>query len=152
MKRFVSYKLRPERLTRYHITMYEKSTDRTEGAVRRKTIALANFLAVSLAVGAAVAMAQPILPIDVDQQREKAVMAARAGSYATALVDIEILRAVAILLVVVHHAKGSLFVWHGEFLNRFYSYFWGPAELPEGSLPTRTIPTRGGSRRDRRCW
>ena len=48
MKRFVSYKLRPERLTRYHITMYEKSTDRTEGAVRRKTIALANFLAVSL--------------------------------------------------------------------------------------------------------
>lgn len=39
--------------------------------------------------------------------------------------DIEILRAIAILLVVVHHASDNLFTWSSPLLEQFYIFFGG---------------------------
>lgn len=39
--------------------------------------------------------------------------------------DIEILRGIAVLMVVIHHAKGSLFTWNTPMLKLVYTYFGG---------------------------
>jgi peptidoglycan/LPS O-acetylase OafA/YrhL len=39
--------------------------------------------------------------------------------------DVELLRGFAVLLVVVHHANGSLFTWLTPWMARFYAYFAG---------------------------
>lgn len=41
------------------------------------------------------------------------------------IMDIEVLRGIAVLLVVVHHANGNLYSWSSIFLERFFAYFGG---------------------------
>lgn len=43
----------------------------------------------------------------------------------TRIQDIEILRAIAVLMVLVHHAGSDLFTWKSPALERFYVYFGG---------------------------
>lgn len=41
------------------------------------------------------------------------------------IMDIEVLRGIAVLLVVVHHTNGNLYSWSSPFLERFFAYFGG---------------------------
>jgi len=43
------------------------------------------------------------------------------------ILDIEVLRGIAILFVVIHHAHGYLFSWPSQELAQFYAYFGGAA-------------------------
>ena len=41
------------------------------------------------------------------------------------ITDLDLLRAVSVIAIVVHHAKDNLFEWSSPNLERFYSYFGG---------------------------
>jgi peptidoglycan/LPS O-acetylase OafA/YrhL len=47
------------------------------------------------------------------------------------IADIEVLRAIAVILVIIQHAPAVLFPWRGEFQGRLYSYFgfWTGVDL-----------------------
>jgi peptidoglycan/LPS O-acetylase OafA/YrhL len=48
-----------------------------------------------------------------------------AATKTSFIADLDLLRAISILAVIVHHARGSLFEWTTPALTRFYAYFGG---------------------------